>query len=76
VNLLEAESLAGTLKAKMIILVPVASSAPATTKAVYKTDGSAVLFATADAVTSCRLKLAIACATNVDALLTNAQNFI
>lgn len=57
--LLEAEATAGTITGKKIILVP-AASAPATTKAALKTDGSAVLFNTAtDVVTAATVKLAV-----------------
>jgi hypothetical protein len=54
--LLEAESLAGTLVSKMIVLVP-SNSAPATTKALLTIPKHQVLFAVADAVTRARVKL-------------------
>lgn len=57
VRLLEAEALTGTTPGKKNILVP-AASAPATTKANLSVDGATVYFATADAVTTCRVRVA------------------
>ncbi len=71
-RLLEAESLTGTLVSKMIVLIP-ADAKPATTKARLKLDKGTVQFAVADAVTSARLKLLVASAIDVNAVLEGAS---
>jgi|HubBroStandDraft_5_1064220.scaffolds.fasta_scaffold74692_2 hypothetical protein len=58
VILLEAEALVGTTTGKKIVLAP-AASAPATTKACLDTTKKQVFFATADAVTSARIKIGV-----------------
>jgi hypothetical protein len=67
-TLMEAESLSGTLVRKMIVLVP-AAGAPATTQARLDVAKANVQFAVADAVTSCRVKLGIVPALDVNAVL-------
>lgn len=74
-SLLEAESLAGTLTGKLIVLVP-SASAPATTKAVLNMTKDSVLFATADAVTSCRVKVGVSPDFDVNALLEAASTIL
>lgn len=69
--LMEAESLVGTLVAKMNVVASV-DAAPATTKAALKLAKDTVNFAVADGVTSARVKLAIASAVDVDAVLEAA----
>lgn len=66
--MIEAESLVGTLTGKLIVQVPT-DAAPATTKANLKLAKDNVNFAVADAVTSARVKLAVASAVDVDAVL-------
>jgi len=66
--LIEAESLVGTVIGKEIIQATTDSS-PATTKANLKLAKDNVLFATADAVTQARVKLAVASAIDVDTQL-------
>jgi len=67
-TLMEAESLTGTLVRKMIVLVP-AAGAPATTQARLDVAKANVQFAVADAVTSCRVKLGVVPAIDVNAVL-------
>lgn len=69
----EAESLEGTLVAKMIVLVP-SNSAPATTKALLTIPKHQVLFAVADAVTRARVKLLIVPSKDLQAKLTAAAS--
>lgn len=73
--LMEAEALVGTLVGKKLVVAP-AASAPATTLAGFDLAKLNVFFAIADAVTSCRLKLAVGAATDVDALLTAVSNLL
>jgi hypothetical protein len=72
VLLMEAESLAGTLVAKMHVIKE-AAGAPATTLARLDLAKLNVQFAVADAVTSARVKLAVVSAIDVDALLEAAS---
>lgn len=67
--LLEAIALAGTATGKKIILAP-GAGAPAAGQARLNVAKSTVTFAAADAVTSCTIKFAVACAVDADALLT------
>lgn len=73
VMLLEAESLAGTLVAKMIVLAN--GSAPATTKANLSVAKSQVQFAVADAVTLARVKLGLVPAVDLSATLTTLSTY-
>lgn len=57
----EVESLAGTLTGKLIVLTP-SASAPATGQARLNVAKTAVAFASADAVTKARVKLAVVAA--------------
>ena len=75
VMLMEAESLAGTLTGKMIVLAP-SATATATTKAALNLAKSSVWFAIADGVTSARVKLGVCSATDADALLEAASNLL
>ena len=72
VSLFEVEALVGTTAGKKIILVP-SDSAPSTTYANFNLAKTRVLFATADAVTSARVKYSIASAVDVDAYLEAAS---
>lgn len=73
--LMEAESLTGTLKAKMMVQLPV-DALPATTFADLNLAKTEVHFAAADVVTSARIKLAVASVTDVDALLEGASSAV
>jgi hypothetical protein len=68
VLLLEAEALVGTTTGKKIVLAP-SASAPATTKACFDTTKKQVFFATADAVTSARIKIGVFPSVDRNALL-------
>lgn len=65
VLLLEAEALVGTVTGKKIVLVP-AASAPATGQAKLNIAKTTVTFATADAVTSARVKVWICASSSND----------
>lgn len=75
VLLAEAESLTGTLIAKMHVIRE-AAGAPATTLARLDLAKLNVQFAVADAVTSARVKLLVVADVDVDALLEAASNSI
>lgn len=74
VTLFEAEALVGTTIGKEKILVP--GTAPATGQARLNVAKTQVLFATADAVTSARVKFSVSSAVDADALLTAASILI
>jgi hypothetical protein len=75
VYLLEAESLAGGLVAKMHVLLP-SDSKPATTKANVNVAHSQVLFAVADAVTRARVLLLVATAQDLNTVLSATDDLI
>lgn len=75
VSMLEAEALAGTTTGKKVVGLPVAA-APSTGLAALNTNKLSVFFATADAVTSARLKLGVASKIDIDALLEATSAFI
>jgi hypothetical protein len=66
---MEIESLAGTTTGKFAVLLPSASLPGSTKQANLNAAKTEVLFKESDAVTSCRVKLALAKAVNVNALL-------
>ncbi len=72
-GLMEAEILVGTLKAKKFIVAP-AATAPATTLAGLNLAKTSVFVAIADAATSVRIKVMVARAINVGALLVADSN--
>jgi hypothetical protein len=63
----EIESLAGTLVTQMLVMAP--GTGVITTQAALNLAKTTVVFAAADAVTQCRVKLLVASATDVDAYL-------
>lgn len=65
--LMEAESLVGTKTGKFVIVQPGAT--PITGQAALSLDKTQVVFAAADAVTSCRFKIGVASSVDVDAAL-------
>jgi len=67
VMLLEVESLAGTKTGKLAVIAP--GGSPSTGQACLNAAKTQVVFASADAVTSARVKVGFACAKDVDALL-------
>jgi hypothetical protein len=71
--LLEAEALVGTAPGKKIILTPGAS--PAAGRARINAAKTQVLFNSTDAITSAKLKLAVAPATDLNALLPSPAEF-
>lgn len=71
--LLEAEALTGTTIGKKIILVP-ATAAVATGRAAIKNTKDSVWFATADAVLTARIKMAVCPAVDLSALLAADTN--
>lgn len=73
--LMEAESLTGGLVAKMMVQLPV-DALPATTFADLNLAKTEVHFAAADAVTSCRVKFAVASLVDVDSVLEGASSAV
>lgn len=73
--MMEAEALVGTTTGKKVVQVP-ADSAPSTGLANLKIAKDNVYFATADAVTSARLKFAVASAIDVDAVLEGTSTAV
>ncbi len=73
--ILEAEALVGSVTGKCIIDPPVATQATTKHASLLLTKAS-MLFTIADAVTSARVKLAIAPGTDMNALLEAASNFL
>lgn len=70
----EVESLAGALQAKMLVMA--AGATPTTGQAALALTKSSVVFAAADAVTQCRVKLLVAPATDVDEFLRSTNTSI
>jgi hypothetical protein len=74
-TLLEVESLAGINTGKFVVGAPAATNSTAKS-ACFNLAKTQVIFDSADAVTSCRLKLGIQPLVNLNALLEAASNFI
>lgn len=74
VGLLESEAIAGTSAGKKEVLIPAATSAAGTS--CLSLAKNLVRFNGTDAITSARVKLAVASAADVDALLEASTNFI
>lgn len=72
VQLQEVESLAGGLQAKMLVMAPGAT--PISGQAALALAKGTVVFAAADAVTQCRVKLTVAPSTDVNALLESTDS--